>query len=135
MTTNGRMRAAALGFIAVPVIGACGSSGGGSAADGEPCPPNGKAAKVTTIRVPKDHDTIQAAVCAAHVGDLVLVSPGVYNEAVDVTTPNITIRGTDRNQVILEGKFTKENGIRMLGTDGVVVENMTARNYVSNGFY
>ncbi len=135
MTTNGRMRAAALAVIAVLVIGACGSSGGGSSADGEPCPPNGKAAKVTTIRVPKDHDTIQAAVCAAHVGDLVLVSPGVYNEAVDVTTPNITIRGTDRNTVILDGKFTKENGIRVLGTDGVVVENMTARNYVSNGFY
>jgi hypothetical protein len=37
--------------------------------------------------------------------------------------------------VILDGGFALENGIRVLDTDGVVVENMTARNYVSNGFF
>lgn len=87
------------------------------------------------IRVPHDHETIQAAVDAAEEGTLVLVDAGVYEEAVDVTTPDITIRGVDRNEVILDGGFELENGIRVLDTDGVVVENMTARNYVSNGFF
>ncbi|HNH97094.1 MAG TPA: right-handed parallel beta-helix repeat-containing protein, partial [Microthrixaceae bacterium] len=87
------------------------------------------------IRVPGDQKTIQAAVDSAEAGDLILVSEGVYKEAVDVTTADITIRGVDRNKVILDGEFTADNGIRVLDTDGVVVENMTARNYISNGFY
>jgi len=88
-----------------------------------------------TLRVPEDHETIQAAVDAAEPGDLVLISPGVYNEDVDVTTPELTIRGTDRNEVVLDGEFELENGIRVLDAAGVAVENMTARNFTSNGFF
>ncbi len=88
----------------------------------------------STLRVPEDHATIQAAVDAAAPGDLVLVAPGTYEEAVDVATEDITIRGLERNTVILDGGFELENGIRVLA-DGVVVENMTARNYTYNGFY
>ena len=87
-----------------------------------------------TIRVPDDHATIQEAVSAAAPGDLVLIEPGVYEEAVDVETDNLTIRGLDRNEVILDGGFTLENGIRVLA-NGVAVENMTARNYTTNGFF
>ena len=128
---------AAVVAVLVLVIAACGSSGGSSAGTtpGEPCASQGKAEKFTTINVPEDQPTIQKAVCAAHEGDLVLVAKGVYKEAVDVTTPYVTIRGVDRNDVILDGGFKLENGIRVLNTDGVVVENMTARNYTSNGFF
>ncbi len=89
----------------------------------------------SVIRVPEDHETIQAALDAAAPGDLVLVGKGVYEEAVDVTTADVTIRGVDRNEVILDGGFELENGIRVLDTDGVVVENLTVRNYVSNGVF
>jgi plastocyanin len=99
---------------------------------GVPPPPPGGGA---TVRVPQDRPTIQAAVDAASPGDLVLVSPGVYREAVEVTTPYLTIRGTDRNTVILDGGFELDNGIHALEADGVAVENMTARNYTLNGFY
>jgi hypothetical protein len=91
--------------------------------------------QVETLRVPDDHSTIGDAVRAAHAGDLIVVDAGVYEEAVDVCTPNLTIRGVDRNTVILDGGFELENGVRVLDADGVVVENMTARNFVSNGFY
>ena len=87
-----------------------------------------------TLRVPDDHETIQAAVDAARPGDLVLISPGTYEESVDVTTENLTIRGLDRNEVVLDGGFELENGIRVLA-DGVAVENMTARSYTTNGFF
>jgi len=90
----------------------------------------------TDIRaVPDEYDTIQKAVDAAKPGDLVLVSPGTYKEAVTVTTDDIVIRGLDRNKVILDGEFKRDNGIRVLEADGVAVENMTARNYTTNGFF
>ena len=97
--------------------------------------PSGDGNELEALLVPQDYETIQAAVDAAVEGDLILVDEGTYEEAVDVTTPYITIRGVDRNTVILDGGFELENGIRVLDTDGVVVENMTARNYVSNGFF
>jgi parallel beta-helix repeat protein len=87
------------------------------------------------INVPDDQPTIQAAVDAAEPGDLILVAPGTYNEAVNVETENLTIRGLDRNEVVLDGNFELENGIRVLGAGGVAVENMTAINYKRNGFF
>jgi plastocyanin len=88
-----------------------------------------------TLGVPGDHPTIQAAVDAASPGDLILIEPGVYREAVRVTTPYLTIRGTDRNEVILDGGFELPNGVHVLEATGVAVENMTARHYLLNGFY
>jgi hypothetical protein len=87
------------------------------------------------IEVPAEVDTIQGAVDAAMSGDLILISPGTYHEAVNVTTPELTIRGLDRNTVVLDGKFELDNGIRVLGAGGVAVENMTAINYTANGFF
>lgn len=89
-----------------------------------------------TIReVPGEYPTIQEAVDAAAEGDLVLVSPGTYHEAVDVTTDRITIRGLDRDTVVLDGRLELDNGIRVLGADGVAVENLTAMNYTNNGVF
>ncbi len=87
-----------------------------------------------TRHVPDDHPTIQNAVDAAGPGDLVLIQPGVYREAVSVTTPGLVMRGADRNTVILDGEFTRENGI-FVTADGVALENLTARNYTVNGFF
>jgi hypothetical protein len=118
-------RVVALLVALVVVVAACSDSGSSDDDAG---------GKGTTIHVPGDQKTIQAAVDAASPGDLVLIDPGVYEEAVDVETKNLTIRGLDRNEVVLDGGFKLENGIRVLA-DGVAVENMTARNYTSNGFF
>lgn len=87
------------------------------------------------VRVPADAPTIQEGVDAAEPGGLVLIAPGVYHEAVTVTVPFLTIRGEDRNATILDGGFALANGIQVIEADGVVVENLTARNYLLNGVY
>ena len=87
-----------------------------------------------TRRVPQEYPTIQNGVDAANPGDLVLIDKGEYTESVFVTTPSITLRGVDRNAVVLDGKFELGTGI-MVGGNGVAVENMTARNYTLNGFF
>jgi len=82
-----------------------------------------------------DFETIQGAVNAASERDLVLVERGVYREEVEIhDTDRLTIRGTDREAVVLDGEFDRYNGI-IATTDGVVVENLTVRNYNGNGVY
>jgi hypothetical protein len=87
-------------------------------------------------RVPEDFATIQAAVDAAAPGEMVLIGEGVYNESVVVETENLVIRGVDRNKVILDGEHSEEmaNGI-IVFANGVAVENLTVRNYSSNGLF
>lgn len=98
--------------------------------------------------VPDVHPTIQNAVDAADPGDLILVAPAprtpehlaadgryVYREQVDVATPFLTIRGTDRNEVIVDGEHQRPIGINITGADGVVVENLTVRDTTGNGIY
>jgi hypothetical protein len=86
-----------------------------------------------TLNVPADYPTIQKAVNAAKSGDTVLIAPGRYKEAVEVSTPGITIRGADRNKVIIDGEFKRTNGILVDGADNVTVENLTACCHTKNG--
>ncbi len=88
-----------------------------------------------TRLVPQDYPTIQAAVDAAGPGDLVLIDRGTYREEVEVTTPGLTIRGVDRNEVVIDGEFQRPNGIEVFLADGVAVENLTVRNATGNGFF
>jgi plastocyanin len=115
------------GMIGEVIVGNGSATGGGTAA-------GSSGQRGGTLRVPHDYPTIQAAVDAAKPGSLVLVSPGVYKEAVTVTTANIVIRGLSRTGTVLEGGFAHDNGIKVLA-NGVAVENMTARDYTSNGFF
>lgn len=148
-----RRTGAALAACAL-VLAACGSGDGAGGATTSPGATETTAAPATTgapsstaapettaapddgvLNVPEEFATIQEAVDAASPGDLVLIAPGTYHEAVNVTTDEIVIRGLDRNTVVLDGKFELDNGIRVLGASGVAVENMTATNYTSNGFF
>ena len=87
-----------------------------------------------TLRVPEEYPGVTEAVKAAASGDMISIAPGVYHEAVLVKTPNLTIRGRDRNGVIMDGNFTLSNAFEVTANN-VVLENMTARHYLSNGFY
>ena len=100
--------------------------------------------------------SIQAAVNAAQPGDWIIIGPGDYHEqgasnaGVLVTTPNLHLRGMDRNGVIVDGTLpgapacssdpavqdfgpngSGRNGIEVLKTSGVSVENLTVCNFLS----
>jgi hypothetical protein len=87
-----------------------------------------------TLRVPSSYPTIQEAVDATRPGDLVLISPGTYHEAVKVSDehPGIVIRGLDRNRVVLDGRDQLADGIN-IEAGGVAVENLTVRRFQVNG--
>jgi hypothetical protein len=128
--TNAR-RALGLVLAGALVFAACGGDDDDSGSSGD----EPSAADGTTRRVPEDFATIQAAVDAADPGDLILIGAGTYPEEVVVETDDLTIRGLDRNETILDGGFSLQNGIRVAGAKGVAIENMTARNYAKNGFF
>ena len=85
---------------------------------------------VTQATVTYPHYTaIQAAVDAASAGDWIMIDAGTYNEAVYITTPNLHLRGVDRNTVVLDGQHQAGNGIEVWKTDGVSIENLTVRDF------
>lgn len=124
-------RARALGTLLALVLAGIGlvgcASDGSDAAAGRPGD-----GREEVRSVPSEYPTIQDAVDAARPGDLVLVSPGTYAEAVTVTTDRLVIRGTDRNRVILDGAGRLTDGIS-ISADQVAIENLTVRSYAVNG--
>ncbi|MDH6115372.1 hypothetical protein P3T36_006976 [Kitasatospora sp. MAP12-15] len=113
-------------LVAAVALAATGcSSSGPSSADAKH--PAG-----TVLRVPQDFHTVQQAVDVARSGDTVLIGPGVYRESVQVTKPDLVLRGTDRNAVVLDGGVRLVNGITVTGA-GSAVENLTVRDYLANG--
>ena len=108
---------------------------------GEPPPTTEPPPPTTTVdpladalMVPDDYATIQEAVDAAEPGDLVLIGPGTYHEAVIVETDDIVIRGTDRNAVVIDGEHERENGF-IVFSNGVAIENLTTHSHTSNGVF
>jgi nitrous oxidase accessory protein NosD len=120
---NFRILPAVLALALVAALGGC-------ATDGDAEPTNTSSA--TTVRVPADAATIQQAVDEVPEGGLVLVSPGTYPEEVTVSTKNITLRGLDRDGVIIDGEGLRANGIQVIA-DGVRVQNLTVTRHTFNG--
>jgi hypothetical protein len=101
------------------------------------------------------YQTIQAAVSAAKPGDWILVGPGDYKEhgypreiepaGVLITTPDIHLRGMDRNTVVVDGTKMgaprcssnpadqgplNRDGIEVYKTNNTWVENLTVCNFL-----
>jgi|HubBroStandDraft_6_1064221.scaffolds.fasta_scaffold11791_3 hypothetical protein len=119
--------------------------------------------------VPGQYSSIQAAVTAAQPGDFILVAPGDYKTtdssapsdssdtpaALLMSTPNVTLRGMNRNTVVVDGTKPGSpecssnasdqnlgpsdgsggqlglNGIMVYKADNVAVQNLTACNFLA----
>ncbi len=78
----------------------------------------------------RHYTTIQSAVDAARPCDWILIAPGTYPESVTITTPQLHLRGLDRNRVVVDGRHRSGvNGIEVVKADGVWIENLTVRNF------
>ncbi len=142
-----------------------------------PAPVGTTAARVLLVGTYQGHagaySTIQSAVDAAKPGDWVLIAPGDYHErcrphgrgrhrlegdvtaGVRVTTPNLHIRGMDRNGVVIDGtkpgapkcsakpsdqdlgpldangRAQGRNGLEVWKASGTTLENLTVCNFLS----
>ncbi|WP_235736596.1 NosD domain-containing protein [Nocardioides alcanivorans] len=76
------------------------------------------------VHVPADAATISEAMDKVAEDGLVLVSAGTYAEEVLVNVPGVTLRGADRNGVVITGEGTRTAGVIAIA-DGVRVENLT----------
>lgn len=86
----------------------------------------------SVLNVPGDSATVQGAVDMAKPGAVILIAPGVYKESVVVRTPNLVLRGLDRNKVIFDGEDQRENGI-LVAANNVAIENLSVTRFVVNG--
>jgi hypothetical protein len=88
------------------------------------------------IRVPEDAPTLQAAIARAEPGETILLARGTYpgGNVIPTAKHDITIRGADRNDVILDGDDRRRDGI-LVHADGVSILNLSAHSFRRNAFY
>ena len=88
------------------------------------------------IHVPGDVPTLQLAIMRAQPGDTIVLAAGTYpgGNVVPAEKHDITIRGVDRNDVVLDGSDVRKHGI-LVHADGVSILNLTAHNFVENALW
>ncbi|WP_257021796.1 nitrous oxide reductase family maturation protein NosD [Leifsonia sp. AK011] len=96
------------------------------------CAPLAPSADQELVRVPADAPTISEAMERVAPGGVVLVAPGTYTESVTIATDDVTLRGEDRNTVIIDGEGRRSQGVLVIA-DGVTVENLTVTSHTFNG--
>lgn len=86
--------------------------------------PDNTDAAATTIRVPDDAATLTEAADRVTPGGVILIAPGTYEEQLLIDTPDVTVRGEDRNETVIDGGGIRPYGVVAIA-DGVRVENLT----------
>lgn len=88
------------------------------------------------IHVPAEVPTLQRAIARSQPGDTIVLAPGTYpgGNIVPAAKREITIRGADRNLVVLDGANRRKDGI-VVQADGVTIENLSAHDFRRNAFY
>jgi len=84
-----------------------------------------------TIYIPGDYPTIQAGINAASPGDIVLVSPGIYYENLQMSE-GITLMGSGAQNTIIDGQGLADV-ISAIQIDNAVIERVTVQNSQQGG--
>lgn len=86
--------------------------------------------------MPGDVPTLQRAIGRARPGDTIVLAAGTYpgGTVVPEEKHDLTIRGVDRNEVVLDGDDRRQNGI-LVRADGVSILNLSAHGFLENAFY
>ncbi len=86
--------------------------------------------------MPEDVPTVERAIAQASPGDTILLAAGTYpgGYVVPQAKRDLTIKGVDRNEVVLDGANTRGNGI-VVHADGVSILNLSAHDFGENAFH
>lgn len=95
------------------------------------CAPDEGAVRQSVVHVPADASLSDAGSRVAD-GGLILIAPGVYTETLEVRGDDVTVRGEDRNAVVIDGGLVRSNGIVAVG-ERIAIENLTVRNHMQSG--
>jgi len=79
----------------------------------------------STLKVPSQYPTIQAAINAAAPGDTILIEPGIYYERA-IVNKTVNVFGTDQTTTIIDGKG--KGPILNITATGVAIKNLTIQN-------
>jgi len=90
------------------------------------CAPSDPAASLDPdlIRVPADLASLQEAADAVAAGGTIVIAAGTYAETMQIATPDVTVRGEDRNDTVIDGGGIRPFGIVAIA-DGITIENLT----------
>ncbi|MGR3220579.1 MAG: right-handed parallel beta-helix repeat-containing protein, partial [Candidatus Anammoxibacter sp.] len=91
----------------------------------------------STINVPGDFKTIQAAIDAALDGDTILVASGAYKETLEIIDKDLTLQGEDKDSTIIDGRnFREWPTVFVTGGDinisGFTIKNGMVGLFISN---
>ena len=74
--------------------------------------------------MPQDAATLAEAAHRVAPGGTIVIGPGNYAEQLLIDTPDVTVRGADRNATVIDGGGIRPYGVVVIA-DGVRVENLT----------
>lgn len=78
----------------------------------------------TSLTVPDNYRTIQAAIDAAGPGETVRVRPGIYHESVHIDK-NVSLQGVDRDGVIIQSNDAAVSTLSIRNGQGLSIESIT----------
>lgn len=94
-------------------------------------------ALATTINVPADYATIQAAINAAADGDTIMIAAGTYHQGLNISSKHLTLQGAGKTTTFLDGTGLAVRGIYAHADVGhtTTITGLTVQNFGNTGVF